>query len=490
MKKEKNSTCNNLKSGEWNAVCNKAWRIEVHPDEVVGPIKIMNAVNNGPKKARSDQTSSNFDDFKSLKIPFVRTHDAALCYSYGAHHCGDITSMFPDFDTDETDPANYDFTITDEYLETIRLAGGEPFFRLGQSIEHWIKKYGVNPPEDFEKWARICEHVIRHYNEGWADGYRWNIRYWEIWNEPDLNTVKEDGRLGPTWTGTKEQFLELYKTVSLHLRRCFNDIKIGGPAFCGWNSWKDDFLPFCVREKLPLDFYSYHAYAQSFEEISYSARQARMLLDKNGFNDVELILNEWNYVRGWSDEWVYTLECESGRFNQKGAAMIAATMIDCQNSPLDMLMYYDARIGCAMNGMFDIITLLPLKGYYPFVAWKRLQTLGTQVKTKCTESASGTFLFPEHPWEPGDNHRELVACAARNKEGCLAIFIARYSHDNNIVATVPVQIRLADGRSLGNARCHLTDAVRSYTEVSLITHEDGSATVRMQPNSFALIELD
>ena len=70
---------------------------------------------------------------------------------------------------DAEDPASYDFVETDDYLKTMRAAGTEPFYRLGQSIEHWIKKYGVNPPADFDKWAAICEHIVRHYNEGWAD---------------------------------------------------------------------------------------------------------------------------------------------------------------------------------------------------------------------------------------------------------------------------------------------------------------------------------
>ena len=26
------------------------------------------------------------------------------------------------------------------------------------------------PPKDYAKWARICEHVVRHYNEGWGWG--------------------------------------------------------------------------------------------------------------------------------------------------------------------------------------------------------------------------------------------------------------------------------------------------------------------------------
>ncbi len=452
------------------------WQIQINPGVEKGPIKLMNAVNNGPSKARSDQTRSNFDEYAALKIPYARVHDAAHCHSYGGPHTVDISAIFPNWEADEKDPKNYDFTLTDEYLSTIRAAGTEPFFRLGQSIEHYIKKYYVHPPKDFAKWARICEHIIRHYNQGWANGFKWNIKYWEIWNEPDGNAMRPDGRQGPTWTGTKEQFLELYKITSLHLRKCFGDtIKIGGPAFCWWGAWKEDFVPFCAKEKLPLDFYSWHAYYKNPRQIGAAARQARQLLDQHGFTKTENHLNEWNYVKGWTDDWPYSLECESGIYAYKGAAFVAAGMIECQNSPLDMMMFYDARIGTSMNNMFSAQSLRPMKGYFPFLAWRRLADLGTQVET--------TVLKPK-------TSDELYACAAKNANGKTALFVARYNEDNNRTIAHKVKLSLPEGVKVdwANARCYLTDVTFTHTEIPLILNKDGTASVKMQPNSFALIE--
>ncbi|MGN0847194.1 MAG: hypothetical protein ACI4RA_07405 [Kiritimatiellia bacterium] len=451
------------------------WFVTVDPSVVKGPIKLMNAVNNGPTKPRSDQSKGNFDEYAALKIPYARIHDANHCSAYGGPHTVDISAVFPNWDADETKPESYDFVCTDEYLANIRAAGTEPYYRLGQSIEHYIKKYHVHPPKDNAKWARICEHIVRHYNEGWANGFRWNIRYWEIWNEPDGNQVRADGRQGPTWTGTTRQFLDLYKETSLHLRKCFGEtIKIGGPAFCWWGAWEKDFVPFCAKEKLPLDFYSWHCYYKDATTPAENARRARKLLDDNGFTKTESHLNEWNYVRGWGDEWIYSLECESGRLSQKGAASIAAVMIACQEAPLDLLMFYDARIGCGMNNMFDQLTSLPKKGYYPFFAWRRLRELGTQVQvTVKTKDVKKPQLF---------------ACAAKNAAGRTALFLARYSDDNNIVETRKVTISLPKGTDYANARCHITDAVRTYTETPLVVNANGTASLKLQPNSFALIE--
>ena len=451
------------------------WTVTVDPETELGPIRRMNGVNNGPLKARSDQTRSNFDEYAALKIPYARVHDASICYTYGGSHCVDISAVFPHFDADENDPANYDFTLTDEYLSAMRDAGTEPYYRLGQSIEHWIKKYGVNPPKDFAKWARICEHVVRHYNEGWANGFRWNLRYWEIWNEPDGNNPTKDGRLGPTWTGTSEQFLELYKITSRHLRACFGDaIKIGGPGFCWWGAWKDQFLPYCAANDLPLDFYSWHCYFSDVQRTAEGARNVRKLLDANGFTKTESHLNEWNYVRDWSDRWVYTLECESGRLIEKVAAATVAVMIACQNEPVDMLMFYDARVDCAMNTLFDTRTLRPARGYHAFLAWRRLAELGTQVKTVVDAK---DIKSPQ-----------LYACAARNKAGKLALLIARFTDDNNVVETR--RVKVVAPRDCPSARCHVTDAVRFYTETPLVPGSNGAGVVKMEPNSFALIEFD
>ncbi len=453
------------------------WLVTVDPTVEKGPIKMMNGVNNGPSKARSDQTRSNFDEYAALKIPYARVHDAAHCHSYGGHHTVDISGIFPDWDADETKPESYDFTCTDEYLANIRAAGTEPYFRLGQSIEHFIKKYHVNPPKDFAKWARICEHIVRHYNEGWANGYKWNIKYWEIWNEPNQGN-QADGRKSPTWTGTMEQFLDLYKTTACHLRKCFGEtIKIGGPAMIFWNGWENDFIPFCAKEKVPLDFYSWHRYVTEARSLGNDTRHTRKLLDKHGFTKTEIHINEWNYVRDWTDAWIYSLQVESGRYSEKGAALIAATMIDCQEAPLDLLMFYDARIGTPMNNMFDSISLAPKKGYYPFLAWRRLRDLGTQIATKIEN-------------RPGSD--QLYACAAKNANGKKAIFLARYHNDNNIVATHKVNIKLPEGIKVdwANARCHLTDIDRTYTEVPLCTNKDGTTSVKLQPNSFALIEFE
>ena len=349
--------------------------IRIDWKETIGVIKPMHAVNNGVAQGRMN----NFEDYRKAGFPYMRNHDASYCEEYGSEHCVDISAVFPDFDADPRDPASYEFTETDAYLGRNIEAGTKIFYRLGQRIEHTVKKYNVNPPKDFQKWAVVCEHIIRHYNEGWADGFRFNIEYWEIWNEPD--GIAADGSQ-PNWSGTSEEYYDLYKVAATHLKKRFPHLKIGGPSMSSLHNrngaWIRNFLASLTEDgkRVPLDFFSWHAYMVDPQVIVTMEKYLRDRLDEAGYTEAESILNEYNYVEGWTDLFISSIEAIIG---MRGAAFTSASMAGGQASTLDMLMYYDAR-PCAFCGMFDFYTYRPLKGYYPFVMYSQLYQLGTYVE--------------------------------------------------------------------------------------------------------------
>lgn len=324
-----------------------------------GDFKPMNAVNDGPTyNRRTDkQTRSTMKYFKEAHIPYARNHDAAWMPEYGGEHTVDVSAVFPNFDADPYDPASYDFVCTDETIEVTALAGTATFYRLGQKIEPMVKKYHTEPPKDFKKWAVICEHIIRHCNEGFADGHDYGIEYWEIWNEPDGGKA--------TWGGTPEQFYDFYETAAKHLKKCFPHLKIGGPSLCWGEDWAEAFLAEMSRREVPMDFFSWHCYCDNPEYMEQKAARIRNMMDRYGYTDAESHLNEWNYIEGWGgDDYVRSILAIHG---MKGAAFTMACMTQAQKSSVDMMMYYDARPRSVFNGMFDFYTQLPLKGYYPFL---------------------------------------------------------------------------------------------------------------------------
>ena len=358
-------------------------KILVDYSKNIGKVKPMHAVNNGPAGKSVRNGCNNFDYFRDAHIPYARNHDASFFMGYGGEYTVDVHKIFENFDADPEKEESYDFRMTDLYLQDIQSVGTECFYRLGSRIEHEIKKVGTVPPKDFKKWAVICEHIIRHYNEGWANGFHMNIQYWEIWNEPD---GVEDNGTAPNWQGTREEFKELFVTTLEHLKKCFPSLKVGGPALT--SSEPDDYINMLLdevnRRGLPLDFFSYHYYSKTPQIFAESAKKMRRVLDGKGFTDTEIILNEWNYVKGWlGDEWIYTLKSEKGL---KGSSFISASMCVAHDSPMDMFMYYDARPS-AMNGMFSDYFFEPLKGYYPFKMFGDMYMMNNASETEsdCTD---------------------------------------------------------------------------------------------------------
>ncbi len=426
----------------------------------IGAIKPMNAVNNGPSFTKNgDQNLTNMPDFKAAKIPYVRNHDASFFPRYGGEHTVDVHMIFPNFDADPYDPASYDFDLTDEYNETIMLAGSEVFYRLGSKIEHSSKKYGTLPPPDFEKWAVICEHIIAHMNEGWANGTHCGIKYWEIWNEPDGAADDAPYVHHKTWGGTRAQFFELYAITAKHLKEKFPDLKIGGPALCWVNpGWTEPFLEYLKEQNAPLDFFSYHLYTADANSFKYNCRQAREILDKHGFTETETCLNEWNYVKSFSNElWRESLKTE---VSLKGAAFISAVMSVCQNEPLDMLMYYDARPS-GMNGLFSFTFYEKLKGYYPIALWGEMLELGTQFKSDCP--------IPD-----------VYVTAAGNDETKLALIT--YYTDNDSAKPKTFTLDIAGLNKEELSLCRLDDE-NDMTETEKVYLDEGKVQITIAPNT-------
>ena len=328
--------------------------------------------------------TSMFHYMTEAGIPYSRLHDTGG--EFGGGIFVDIDNIFPSLDADETSPSSYDFAFTDHLIKSLVDAGVRPIYRLGCSIENQqrtVKPRRIFPPRDYEKWARICEHIIRHYNYGWADGFEFNIKYWEIWNEPDNQPNPADS---PMWLGTKEEFFRLYEVASNHLKSCFPDIKVGGYGSCGFYSvlnttaaqanssprtdyfieFFEDFLKYisCPEHKSPLDFFSWHSYAGADENAVFAAH-ARARLDAYGFTHTESILDEWN-----SDIAV--------RGTLADASNIGKMLVTMQNSPVDIMAYYDAQWNTPYGGLFSPMTLTPFKAFYVFKAFDTLYRLGTQ----------------------------------------------------------------------------------------------------------------
>lgn len=382
--------------------------IQIYADREIGAIKPLHGVNNGPVCYGSLLDVSHY--YKRAGIPLVRLHDP----NWPNAREVDIYTVFPDFGKDPSEPSSYDFATTDEYIRTVAETGARIVYRLGVSIEHTKEKYYVGPPEDFAKWAQICIGIIRHYNQGWANGFRYNIEYWEIWNEPD----KPVGKTNLMWGGTWEQFYELYGVAAKAIKQFDPSLKVGGYGATSVKVKKfmDEFLAYCRDHEVPLDFFSWHIYGADLQRFADESRYARQELDRYGFPQAESHLNEWNYFDGdfktiWlpGNEFVRRGVFERQKSNV-GASFAAAVLTLLQDLPVDAANYYDGQPTALFCGLFDYYGV-PQKTYYAFDAFRRLCEHPIRVEANPAPSITGVYSLA------GTNRLGEIAAMICNADG-------------------------------------------------------------------------
>ena len=82
----------------------------------IGSVKPVNGVGQPPVLGGPTRVSM-MHYLAEAGIPYSRLHDVQ-----GSHYV-DIPKLFPDFDADENDPANYDFAFTDKLMVALEETG-------------------------------------------------------------------------------------------------------------------------------------------------------------------------------------------------------------------------------------------------------------------------------------------------------------------------------------------------------------------------------
>ena len=222
----------------------------------------------------------------------------------------------------------YNFQYVDDLFDHMLQAGVRPFVELSffpadiaaskGSVGFWWGGNG-SPPSDYGKWADLVRHFAEHCIQryGLDEVRSW---YFEVWNEPDLS----DG----FFTGTQEQYFDLYKTTAKTLKSVDPRLRVGGPATSNFHvpddiwkkaeaqgtdpstlnwlpGWIDDFFAYCQKNNLPVDFISTHPYPmdmkyhgktvhRSVNSTRDDLRLLRKMVDGSPFPKAEIHLTEWS----------------------------------------------------------------------------------------------------------------------------------------------------------------------------------------------------
>ena len=446
--------------------------INIDFSKLIGKFKNINGVNDGPFDY-GPQSAPIAAYHAEAAFPFTRLHDV----NWPNGDAVDIHAIFPIFNADVDDPKNYLFEKTDDYISAIIKNKSEIIYRLGESIEHKTQ-YFIHPPLDYSKWAKICVNIIRHYNDGWDNGFHYNIKYWEIWNEPEGKNM---------WLGTEQQYFGLYETAAKAIKEYNPLLKVGGPASTGIKSrLVKPFLGYCRSHSLPLDFFSWHCYTSDPGEIVRDAKIARVLLDEHGFKNTESFLDEWHYLdMPWDKLFpgnvgndsnlakYSTVRAAFAEINGPKAAVFAASVLMLlQDCPTDVAAYYNADYYNPFS-MFDIYGI-PVKLYYVFKAFNQL--------IKMPERVSCTYRGTLH-----DSSVDLLAGVSENSKSA-AILISNSSSSNK---SYTLSLKNLPGATQVRADIYLVDKEHNLelTKSNEVNMRNSVLKLRLSPVSIFLIKL-
>ncbi|MBJ2175928.1 hypothetical protein JBL43_16860 [Aureibaculum sp. A20] len=248
--------------------------------------------------------------------------------------------MFPVFQ--EKGKTVYNWQYIDDLFDRMLDLNVKPFLELGffpksiaaenSKTTMWWKGNITPNEESFGKWHDLIKAFTQHCVDryGIEEVLTW---YFEVWNEPNLHRG--------FWDATKSQYFELYKQSVKAVRSVDNRLKVGGPStsnfvpdnrFEGelvndnvsdavfkaddinvleWHGvWIEDFLNYCKKENLPVDFVSCHPYPTDYafnpetgkgRGLTRFVKSTKLDLEwlnktiaKSDFPDVEIHLTEWN----------------------------------------------------------------------------------------------------------------------------------------------------------------------------------------------------
>ncbi|MGI4745677.1 MAG: GH39 family glycosyl hydrolase [Janthinobacterium lividum] len=305
--------------------------------------------------------------------------------------------IFPNPNADPNDPRSYNFAATDAYVRDIATNGRKVLFRFGRS-----QGVGGSIPTDFAKYAEIAKHIVMHYEHGWNGGMIGAVQYYEVWNEPDL---------GPTqWTGTAAQYYDFYTRIALAVKGAVPEAFIGGPVADFPNNTDGDFvrgfIKYVADNKVPLDFYAWHFYAESYDPYDYYrlGTSVRALLDQYGLKKTQQFVTEWNNDPSSSTDTALTQTTFQ-------AAFVASSMAYMQDASIDHAFYY--RGDALYLGMFA------KNGAYTPTA-RAFEALGQLNLTPVRLSTTGQDTL---------GYTVLAGRSTDSQE--IRILISNYQHDAN-----------------------------------------------------------
>jgi len=220
-----------------------------------------------------------------------------------------LGGVFPNLYAPTDDPRSYDFRRIDRYVGAIVEAGATPLWQatydLGGGDTLSAGDTGQQAgrfPVRSDQWASAIQGTLAHFNDGWAGGHTWQVRYVEFTNEPfTLGGCWADGLgLDACWS----LFQTFAAAINGYNTQSGRDVQIVGPGMVVAPQELDtqvERLGALLDQLDPdqLDYLSFHPQGRTPVEQDGIAQELRRLLDTydgGKFATVGLWASQWSSV--------------------------------------------------------------------------------------------------------------------------------------------------------------------------------------------------
>lgn len=191
-----------------------------------------------------------------LGIKYVRFHGI---FNDDMHTLDDFTDVLEIMENGNQYQEE-NFYLCGIVYDNILSCGLKPFVELSFMPQNLAKirttskgfyRSNFNMPENLSAWQSYISNFINYllHRYGEEEVKTW---FFEVWNEPDLK--------GAFFNGTKQEYFNLYKATAEAIKKVNPELRVGGPATSG-SKWIVDFVDYCQKNDLPLDYVSTHQYS-------------------------------------------------------------------------------------------------------------------------------------------------------------------------------------------------------------------------------------
>ncbi len=282
----------------------------------------------------------------------------------------------------------YNWTALDTLLDSIQAMGAQPMLDLSYMPPALNPESQLLPPTDWADWDKLVRATVRHVNTD----RRLGLRYWEVWNEPNL---------WGAWHGSYPQYLNLYDISRRAITERDPRALVGGPSLSLYEESALDWLLGAQNTQADggaVGFLSWHAYGWTPAETAAQVQAARALVARKRpqAGPVELWITELGVRTGGPGD----TSVDNRADTSAAAVHLLASVAALETAGLDKLFVFELRDGphdgVTFWGRFGILTydLHPKPIYHALAALAALGPDWLPVTLRPARSDVGLLAAP------------------------------------------------------------------------------------------------